>query len=398
MSTPTHYESWQQLLAPYIALAEKAVRKDGWHAYPKFLEKCYAQNIVRSKVKPSDPESLMASAILHCFVDYQMQQFEDPNSIEQAMKNPELNDLGEWFVDMFSAIKGKLHASEEFSTMITHLYHTSVHRRSGENTYEVSSGLGDRLAHTEVRGLTTDDVRLPFPNIYIIVPPEAGLKISDATSSEQICNGFYVTEDLNGGRGRTWRVLALGASSNAKDPFDDALFHFSMTLPNGQDLDETLMKQEERSSITTTWARSDSSRELYKRVWRNLFQFVLNVVLYITYPDARKEYVIGNPEARRLSEQMRKHPKGSNKYERARERLREIQQQRRVYLGRGLEPLTDNEGTGTPRGPLTIRVKVAGHWKMQPHGPNNSLRKIIWREPFWRGPLSGPEPKTIHVL
>lgn len=398
MSVVTHYESWQKLLAPYLALAEKAVRKDGWHAYPKFLERSYAQSTVRKRVSPSDPESLMASAILQCFVDLRMQQFKDPNSIEEGMKDPELNDLGEWFVETFKAVHGRLHAAEEFSTMITHLYHTSVHRRTGENTYEVSSGLGDRLAHTEVRGLTTDDIRLPFPNIYIIVPPEAGLKISHRASGEHVCNGFYVTEDMNGGRGRTWRLLAMGASNNAEDPFDDALFHFSMTLPEGQDLDETLMQQEERSSITATKARAESSRDFYRKTWRDLFRFVLNVVLYITYPDARKEYVIGNSEARRLIEQMGKHPKGSNKYERARERLKEIQQQRRVYLGRGLEPLTESDGVGTPHGPLTIRVRVQGHWKSQPYGPNNSLRKIIWREPFWRGPLDGPEVKTVRVL
>jgi hypothetical protein len=171
-----------------------------------------------------------------------------------------------------------------------------------------------------------------------------------------------------------------------------------MTLAPGQDLDEALFKLEERNSINDTSDRSDKSREYYQKAWRTLFRFVLNVVLYITWPDSRKEYVVGNPEARRLSEQMRKHPKGSGKYERAKAQLKGVQQQRRVYLGRGIERLAENIGTGTQRGPVTVRTLVAGHWKTQPYGPKSTLRKTIWREPFWRGPLEAPEIKTLHVL
>lgn len=38
----------------------------------------------------------------------------------------------------------------------------------------------------------------------------------------------------------------------------------------------------------------------------------------------------------------------------------------------------------------TVKSLVRGHWKMQPHGPHSSLRKVIWREPFWRGPEGAP--------
>jgi len=375
------------------------VRRSGWKAYPLFMMKLHERSkTLRRELTQVDPEALMAQAILQAIVESRMDQFKDPNSIEEGMKDDELNALGRWFVDTFAPIKGELFAGEEFSTMITHLYQRCVHHRTGENTYEVSPGLGERLANTEVRGLTTDDVRLPFPNIYIIVPPEAGLTVKHTSTGEHVCNGFYVTEDLNGEHGRTWRLLAMGASKTPDDPWDDALFHFSMTLAPGQDLDEALFKLEEQTSINDTSDRSDKSREYYRKSWRTLFRFVLNVVLYITWPDSRKEYVVGNPEARRLSEQMRKHPKGSGKYERAKAQLKGVQQQRRIYLGRGMERLAENVGTGTPRGPVTVRTLVAGHWKTQPYGPKSTLRKTIWREPFWRGPLEAPEAKTLHVL
>jgi len=45
-----------------------------------------------------------------------------------------------------------------------------------------------------------------------------------------------------------------------------------------------------------------------------------------------------------------------------------------------------------------VQVLVSGHHKMQPHGPGNSLRKLIWREPFWRGPEDAPIAIRPHKL
>ncbi len=47
---------------------------------------------------------------------------------------------------------------------------------------------------------------------------------------------------------------------------------------------------------------------------------------------------------------------------------------------------------------LSVQVLVSGHYKMQPHGPGSSLRKLIWRQPFWRGPEDAPIPIRSHVL
>jgi hypothetical protein len=54
---------------------------------------------------------------------------------------------------------------------------------------------------------------------------------------------------------------------------------------------------------------------------------------------------------------------------------------------------------GVKRGhKLSVQTLVTGHWKRQPYGPQSSLRKIIWREPFWRGPEDAPilaRPKQL---
>ena len=45
---------------------------------------------------------------------------------------------------------------------------------------------------------------------------------------------------------------------------------------------------------------------------------------------------------------------------------------------------------GKARSAPNVQVLVAGHHKMQPHGPNSSLRKLIWLEPYWRGAEDAP--------
>jgi hypothetical protein len=39
---------------------------------------------------------------------------------------------------------------------------------------------------------------------------------------------------------------------------------------------------------------------------------------------------------------------------------------------------------------LGVQTLVAGHWKMQPHGPGLSLRKLIFVIPYWRGDAGAP--------
>ncbi len=54
-----------------------------------------------------------------------------------------------------------------------------------------------------------------------------------------------------------------------------------------------------------------------------------------------------------------------------------------------------NDGIGQSP---NVRVLVRGHFKGQPYGPKNSLRKVIWREPHWRGLDGQPIAQREHVI
>lgn len=62
------------------------------------------------------------------------------------------------------------------------------------------------------------------------------------------------------------------------------------------------------------------------------------------------------------------------------------------------EPVRDFLEGRKPGKKLSVQILVAGHWKSQPHGPKNSLRKVIWREPYWRGPDEAPILTRPHKL
>lgn len=46
----------------------------------------------------------------------------------------------------------------------------------------------------------------------------------------------------------------------------------------------------------------------------------------------------------------------------------------------------------------TVQSLVRGHWKRQAHGPQASLRKFIFVEPYWRGPEDAPIAVRSHVV
>ncbi len=68
-----------------------------------------------------------------------------------------------------------------------------------------------------------------------------------------------------------------------------------------------------------------------------------------------------------------------------------------IKLSSDLRPELRRYLLGSRKSP-NVQVLVCGHYKMQPYGPGSGLRKLIWREPYWRGPEDAPIPIRSHVL
>lgn len=266
----------------------------------------------------------------------------------------------------------------------------------GEKVYELSPALSQRLAHTDVRGVDCANVRLPFPSIAFKVPPESGSDIHEviimetpavAALTESMQRAFSRFLDQN----NTLRRLNVpentvprcftffGARSNTPDDIVVSTFW----LPDGMSIDEANSLQMSDPAHHTDVARFTT--------------FCMNAVLYLTWPDANEEF------AERVNSdwaEMKRKVATLNGYkkERAKERLKTMYANRRIYVGAKVPFLSTQESVSGSGAPLLVRTLVSGHWKMQPCGPKQSERKLIRIEPFWRGPLDAPVTNAMRKV
>jgi hypothetical protein len=374
----THYDRITAYLGEALPAAQEAIDKAGLvraaEAVSAFVANKAASPVERSK--------LLASFIVQATI-HTARRAKNPLNFRELIGD-----------STFSTALAALTSSKEWLTIaVATAKHWAWYELYGRNTYEISPGLAQQLRDTELRGLKTDDLRLPYTSIYLTIPPEAGLRSMSPGDADLFIDGIYITEDERTYGERTWHFLVV--SERPGNPGDDSLSSFfRVKLPEGKPLDEALDATQEMMDSDPYEGRDDTS--VLRREWRGVFKWAMNAVLYATHGEDRDVLWISK-EAQTLTEQMQKHPKGSNKRERLREKLRGLDTRRVTYLGRGLKVEQEGDETGTGQ-PLTVYGMVQGHWKRQFHGPARSLRKLIWIRPYPRGPEDGPLSNVIHKL
>lgn len=268
----------------------------------------------------------------------------------------------------------------------------------GQKIYEVSRGLTQRLANTRLTGVTTDVLKLPFPAIAIRVPMDMGMEFHEIlvveTPEYQISkNTKLLTEGPNGKEykevaqkireagkcPRSWRISASRIEDEAGT--EETLSVGTIRLWPGQDLEETL-----KEALYAEWG--DQTQQA--------MAFAINTVLYTSWPDTGEEFEERVSKDWLDAKQAVTRSNGYKK-ERAKEKLKGLWAERRIYLGAKVPFMQtpEDDKTGAGHKP-TVRTLVSGHWKMQACGPRWTERKLIRVEPFWRGPMDGPVTNPIR--
>ena len=281
----------------------------------------------------------------------------------------------------------------------------------GRRAYDVSPGLAEQLRATSLRGVGADDLHLPYPSIYIIVPTRANLRVWNNDSGLHQCVGIYVSEEPSLAirnlenlesadaepRCRGWRIMLVGTGKGDL-VWDDAILYFQVALIPGKPIDECLdLEQEFMQAAQKANKVPGGFGEWIE--WRAAFDWLMNTVLYATYVEPGENWE-ANEEARNLWSRIEKLPKGA-KRDRLKERYRTLSKKPRILLGRSIAVRRGRpEGvvqSGPARKVLDLRVQVAGHWKRVAHGPGLVDRRWQWIEPYWRG--DGVElPSRRHNL
>lgn len=300
-----------------------------------------------------------------------------------------------FIAEVGAMITGGRGLTGEVRTQINVCWHQLQFRRHGQRTYVVAPGLAQRLLLTELRGVRGTDLELPYPSLYVSVPPELDLRINNAHTGEHVVYGVYVTED----NGR-WMLLICGLpNANSVDDFDDAISHFVINLSE-QPVEDSL--REFKNYVMGSgddWNQSLNMTGVEIDRWLRVFRWVMNLAFYVTRPGFDDiEHIDLNPDAVALWRRMQKAPKGA-KRERIKALYRQTPKRPRIVVGRkvAFDPELPRTASDVTR-PLTVRSLVAGHWQRYAVGRGRTERVWKYREPFWRGPEDGAEGSNIHEV
>lgn len=292
----------------------------------------------------------------------------------------------------------------------------------GEKMYFVSPGLATELRNTSVKGMPEEFFQLPYPTVYLVCPEFEPFRIYHDADGWHDVEGVYLVEDASV-TPRTVRVIVMGKpNENALHPEDDAFYHWSLFLKEGDTMEQCLatsfgtgdgttvvirtINGESERGIVSGSPEGSHSIEMFKKntpQLRAIFKYAMNVVIYITHPDAEiaKFNLSGRYDdlrRRALKAQGKKRRKlfGDAKGCRSNDR---ILLGGSVVVSRMPKEATALTGTGTKR-KMQVQTYVAGHWQRYNVGPRNGEQTKVYirKRPYWKGPKDGPISSKVCVL
>ena len=300
------------------------------------------------------------------------------------VKDPRVDAI----LELMSAV-GLANIHGEVATNMNMLWQLANYVQGGKRTYVVAPGLARRFLVTELRGLEADDVRLPYPSIYVVIDPGLGFRTWNPATGWHRIVGAYVTQDDDG-----WRLLLCARGQEGLPTWDDALSSFNLHLNTTVDAAVEEMRESVLKCNQVVNGLPADAEDLVTR-WVAVFKWLLNLVMFVTHADAADiEHVEANEAARALFERAQR-AQGA-KRARLHARLKDLPRRPRVVVGARVVVDDRWPRTAGQARTLLIHTLVAGHW--QRYHVGTGRQETVWRfrQPFWRG--AGEEGPTVHEV
>jgi hypothetical protein len=325
-------------------------------------------------------------------------------------------------------LKNKLRPSME-TVMTDFIVNHAMYwfKASGSKAYRVSSGLQWMLENTELRHYPCNELRLPYPVIYLSLPPK--YRIYNDITGWHLSSGMFVVED-NNTVPRCWRLILLAKlNDESADEWDDAIYHWMVHLDDTLTVEDSITKSIEvvreqnktgsyerdlilkdgTKTTLTSIIPNDGKDEVWfsafeemKQTLLPLFQYVMNVVLYATLPDADIQFADASSEYAALRRRALQE-KNKRKRKELNSRVNAIGPHPRIILGGSIRVSRETKEArevGLNEGrKQQVRSLVSGHWHRYWIGPKDEQTLIKkWLKPYWRGPEAAPLTQKEHVL
>lgn len=337
------------------------------HLEDNFLKERYSEYFVRSLHLPREWLSLIGSPQFDTVLEEAIQSAKELQVAEQTL-------LCEYF------------ASVNFEL-------------SGRKVFYFDGKLVDKLLVT-VADAPSELLRLPFPSCFLVLEYPPLLQLFGRATKANEVNGetplsVSVTEtEQADGRHLTFFLSRMDHRNFAHS----ACVKRSWLVGQGRTVEEAL---------STEWAPASTAADEDERFFRDdfavLFRCLANGLLYLS---SRSADIVFR-ESPLFAELVRL--KGAvgrgRQVAKSKARLQRSEYSRLSYVHVGgsipvtpFRPFFHTANFKELRRIHLARSLVRGHWRLQPHGKASTLRKLIFIEPYWRGPDFGEKVSKAYEV
>ena len=175
---------------------------------------------------------------------------------------------------------------------------------------------------------------------------------------------------------------------------DDAVGYWTLELHEGLSVAESAYKSV--NDHPETDLRRYGYFKMMKDEWDRILPWLVNVVLYTTCAEVRRQEVPFDAQHQNLQKRLQGIGPKSPKRKKIQEQLKRRDSRRKVVIGIGIPRLTD-EPAAAGRPLMTKHLRM-GHTRMQAYGPRWSLRRPKWISPTWVGRQDAEETSSEHIV
>jgi hypothetical protein len=260
--------------------------------------------------------------------------------------------------------------------------------RSGKKIYDVHANLARRFEVSHIKEVPIELLRLPFETIQLLIPDKTLVFSADGNRMTYVREiTTTISDSPDGG-------LNMMIFHRTHD--DVGFFRIALKENEVQKCVETSFDDMVKNDRYWINEGQSSFTETQRTELRAMFDFTLKSILYITGANSDVEWT---DDRTSLIVQI-KRAKSNGKIKELGRRL----ERAKTYYKVGHKIILSREERqmyeGVARGlwKMSYRFIVQGHFRHQAYGPKHSERKLIFIEPFWKGPEFSEIINSQHII
>lgn len=317
-------------------------------------------------------------------------------------------------------------AGRRFIRLSEMLFHYAAFCAHGRQIFDIPPQLSEMFSRTDVDDVTAEQLKLPYTEVYLHFGPQSALALEDGWIPE----GAYVQEM----KGDTFRVIQIGLTFAPPDlqTYQQFELHpepfYSLAIPEkylGLPLSEALdlllaeklkdlqaeemqhplaqaQKEAAQAGVELVSLQSHRARQEraalpgLHRTGVAMLRLVVNSLIYLTAYPKDIETTWPKTAPTHLLKELG-NTKSRNEQARILSRLA-AQGYTPVHLcGQSLVRELSKQAQSPKADGAVAAHWRRGHWRRQPHGPQNALRKLVWLRPTLVNAGNPEDASTGHI-